>query len=151
MSRGIFVAAAAALALTAGVASAELAEWDQERAAKYAAELVVSTRELKRALDDVGIQNFAQQNAMYKVKDTVKLLDSAADGLARSLKDGKGRDETLPRFRRIETLRRDAEVEGRSADIPDSVFAKVIDVGSALLKLRPYYFAEGDPEGEGAR
>jgi hypothetical protein len=146
MFRGTVVAAAAALVITAGVASAELATWDQKRVAKYAAELTVATADLRKALDAVGIQNAAQQNAMYQVKDTVKLLDTAAGGLAEALGNGKGHDETLPRYKRVETLRRDAEREGRSADIPDAVFEKVFSVGSALIKLRPYYVEEPMPE-----
>jgi hypothetical protein len=138
-TRAIAAAVTAALWITAGGASAELANWQQERVTKYASELVVATEDLRRALDSVGIQNFAQQNAMYQVKDTVKMLHSASTGLAESLKNGKGRDETMPRYKRVESLRRDAEEEGRSADIPDSVFEKVFSVGSALIKLAPYY------------
>jgi hypothetical protein len=146
MFREIVAVAAATFAITAGAASAELATWDQKRVAKYAEELTVATEDLKRALETVGVQNFAQQNAMYQVKDTVKMLDTAASGLAEALKAGKGHDETLPRFKRVDTLRRDAEREGRSADIRDDVFEKVISVGSALLKLRPYYLDEPMPE-----
>jgi hypothetical protein len=143
MFRGILAAVAtAALSITAGAASAELATWEQQRVTKYAEELVVATGELRKALDSVGIQNFAQQNAMYQVKDTVKILDTASTGLAEALKSGKGRDETMPRYRRVDSLRRDAEEEGRSADIPDAVFEKVFSVGAALLKLRPYYVDE---------
>ena len=142
MFRGIVTAAAAAFLLTAGAASAELAQWDQERVAKYAAELSVATNDLKQALEAVGIQNFAQQNAMYQVKDTVKILDSTAGGLAEALKNGKGREETMPRYRRLKSLQRDAQEEGRSADIPESVFEKVFAAGSALIKLAPYYEEE---------
>ena len=146
MFRGIVAAAAVTFAITASAASAELAAWDQKRVAKYAEELTVATEDLKRALDTIGAPSYAQQNAVYQVKDTVKLLDTASTGLAEALKSGKGRDETLPRFRRVDTLRRDAEREGRSADIRDDVFEKVISVGSALLKLRPYYLDEPTPE-----
>jgi hypothetical protein len=145
---GFVAAGVAACWLVAGAASAELATWEQERVTKYAEELVVATGELRRALDGVGIQNFAQQNAMYQVKDTVKMLDTAAKGLSSALKDGKGREETMPRFKRLQSLRRDAEVEGRSADIPESVFQKVFAAGNALIKLRPYYQEEpmqGEP------
>lgn len=142
MFRGIFGAAAAAFLLTAGAASAELAQWDQERVAKYAAELAVATNDLKQALEAVGIQNFAQQNAMYQVKDTVKILDSTAGGLAEALKNGKSREETMPRYRRLKSLQRDAQEEGRSADIPESVFEKVFAAGNALIKLAPYYEEE---------
>jgi hypothetical protein len=139
MFRSIVTAAAAAFLLTASAASAELAQWDQERVAKYAAELAVATNDLKQALDAVGIQNFAQQNAMYQVKDTVEILHRTAGGLAEALKGGKSREETMPRYRRLKSLQRDAEEEGRSADIPESVFAKVFAAGSALIKLAPYY------------
>ncbi len=139
MFRGIVALATAALVITAGAASAELATWNQERVAKYAEELTVATNNLKQALDAVGIQNIAQQNAMYQAKDTVEMLHRASTGLAESLKQGKGRDETLPRFKRVDTLRRDAEEDGRRADIPESVFARVFEVGGALIKLYPYY------------
>ncbi len=146
MFRGIVAAAATAFLLTAGAASAELAKWEQERVAKYAAELSVATNDLKQALEAVGIQNFAQQNAMYQVKDTVKILHSTATGLAEALKSGKGYEETLPRYKRLKSLQRDAQEEGRSADIPESVFEKVFAAGSALLKLTPYY--EEPPKAE---
>ena len=143
MSRGILaVAGAAAFLITASTARAELAAWEQARVAKYAAELKVATADLKQALDDVGIQNFAQQNAMYQVKDTVEMLDNAANGLDHALRKGEGREATLPRYKRVDSLRRDAEEEGRSADIPESVFERVFAVGAALLKLRPYYVDE---------
>ena len=147
MSRG-FVAAAcvAALSITASAASAELAKWEQERVAKYAAELKLATADLKKSLDGIGIQNFAQQNAMYQVRETVEMLDTAANGLDHALKGGKGREETMARYKRLETLRRDAEEEGRSADIPEAVFDKVFSVGSALMKLRPYYVEEPPKE-----
>ena len=147
MFRSIVTAAAAAFLLTAGAASAELAKWDQERVAKYGEELAVATNDLKQALDDVGIQNFAQQNAMYQVKDTVKIFNSTASGLAEALKSGKGREETLPRYKRLKSLQRDAQEEGRSADIPESVFEKVFAAGSALIKLAPYY-EEQPPKAE---
>jgi hypothetical protein len=146
MFRGIVAAAAAAFAITAGTASAELATWDQARVSKYAAELTVATDDLRKSFDAIGMQNVAQQNARYQVKDTIKMLAVASGGLAEALANGKGRDETMPRYKRLESLRRDAELEGRSADIPDAVFEKVFDVGNALIKLRPYYVDEPPPE-----
>ena len=146
MLRGIFAAAGAAFLLAAGAASAELATWDQERVAKYAAELVTAVDDLEQSLKKIGIQNFAQQNAMYQVQDTVDLLHTTSRGLSKALAGGKGREETLPRFKRLQQLRRDAEVEGRRADIPEAVFEKVFAVGSALIKLRPYYEDQPMPE-----
>jgi hypothetical protein len=139
MLRGIVAAAAAAWLLVAGAANAELATWNQERVAKYAAELKEATAALRQAIDGVGIQNAAQQNALYQVENTVEMLDTAANGLDHALRKGEGREQTLPRYRRLKSLQRDAELEGRSADIPESVFQKVFSVGSALIKLAPYY------------
>jgi hypothetical protein len=151
MLRGIVVATAAAFLTASGAVAAELATWDQKRVTEYAGELATASTALKLAIEDVPEPNISQANARYKVEDTVKNLENAAMSLSAALRDGKGREETLPRFKRVETLRRDAEIEARSSDIPEQVFEKVFDVGSALLKLRPYYFAEGDKQGEGVQ
>jgi hypothetical protein len=145
MKRGILAAVSAAAfvsVVAAAGARAELATWDQARVTKYAEELAVATDELSQALESVGIQNVTQANARYQVRDTVQMLNTASTGLAEALKNGKGRDETLPRYKRVETLRRDAEEESRRADIPENVFEKVFSVGGALIKLRPYYVDE---------
>ncbi len=145
MQRGILAAVYAAAfvsVLGAAGARAELATWDQARVTKYAEELAVATDDLRQSLESIGIQNIANANELYQVQDTVKLLDTASEGLAAALKNGKGRDETLPRYKRVELLRRDAEEEGQRADIPENVFDKVFSVGSALIKLRPYYVDE---------
>jgi hypothetical protein len=148
MIRG-FVAAALTVALGAAVtAHAELAKWDQDRVTKYAEELVTAADELEQALKKVGIQNLANANARYQVQDTVKMLHTASRGLSKALQNGEGRDETTPRFKRLETLRRDAEVEGRRADISEPVFEKVFAVGGALQRLRPYYIEEAEEERE---
>lgn len=147
MVRGLFAAAlAVGLVYVAGPARAELATWDQERVAKYAKDLVKASNDLEQSLKKIGIQNFANQNAMYQVQDTVGMLHTASRGLARALENGKGRDETMPRYRRIETLRRDAAEEGRRADIPEQVFEKVFQVGGALQRLRPYYVDQAAEE-----
>jgi hypothetical protein len=149
MKRGILAAVSAAAfvsVVAAAGARAELATWDQARVTKYAEELAVATDELSQALESVGIQNVTQANARYQVRDTVQMLNTASTGLAEALKNGKGRDETLPRYKRVETLRRDAEEESRRADIPENVFEKVFSVGGALIKLRPYYVDEPSKE-----
>jgi hypothetical protein len=149
MFRGIVAAAAAALWLAAGAANAELAKWDQQRVTKYAAELEQATKELRRALENLPIQQFAtQQRAFYQVRDTIRLLDRASGGLAEALKSGEGMEETHPRFKRIMLLRDDAVEQGRRADIPNDVMDKVTPAGTALLKLRPYYEEEPAPGAE---
>jgi hypothetical protein len=143
MFRGIVAAGAAAFLLAAGAASAELAKWDQQRVTKYADDLETSTKELRRALEKLPIQQFAtQQRAFYQVRDTIRMLDRAAGGLAEALENGEGMEATHPRFKRIMVLRDDAVEQGRRADIPNDVMEKVTPVGGALLNLRPYYEEE---------
>ena len=148
MVRGFVVAALAVALGAAATAHAELATWDQDRVTKYAEELVTAAKELEVELKKIGIQNLANANAMYQVQDTVKMLHTASRGLSRSLENGKARDETMPRFKRVDLLRRDAEIEARRADIPEQVFEKVFDVGGALQRLRPYYIEEAQQERE---
>lgn len=147
MFRGIVAAAAAAFWLAAGAASAELAKWDQQRVTKYAEELEQATGELRRALEKLPIQQaVTQERAFYQVRDTMRMLDRASNGLAEALKKGEGMEETLPRFKRILLLRDDAIEQGRRADIPNDVMDKVTPAGTALLKLRPYYEEEPAPK-----
>jgi hypothetical protein len=148
MVRGFVLVALAAALGTAGAGHAELPKWDQDRVTSYAEELVVAANDLELSLKRIGIQNLANANAMYQAQDTIGMLHTASRGLAAALKNGKGREETTPRFKRIDTLRRDAEVEGRRADIPEQVFEKVFLVGNALIKLRPYYVEETKQEAE---
>jgi hypothetical protein len=140
-----------ALALVAPAASAEpVAKWDQARVTKYAEELVAGTDELENALrGEPSVVNLAQQRAYYEAREDVRLLNNSATHLVAELKAGKGRDETLGIYRRITSLRRDAEENGRRAEIPDSTMDKVVKVGSALFKLNPYYADEAAAPAEG--
>ena len=66
-------------------------------------------------------------------------MEHSAKSMARALEAGEGKDEAAPRFKRIQSLRRDAEENGRKALIPDDVFAKITPVGGAIIKLAPYF------------
>jgi len=137
--------ALAACGVAAGVAHAELAKWNQERVTKYAEELRASTRDLVQALSTVKATGVVHKDKYYQARETVSLMDNAADGLAAALKSGDGMEATLPRFERIQTLRKDAEELARKSELPNDVLEKVFPVGDALFKLRPYYQDEPKP------
>ncbi len=140
-------AAVAVITLLVGsVAGAELAKWNQERVTKYAEELKASTRDLVQALSTVHATGVIHKDMFYQARETVGLMDHAADGLAAALEAGEGLDATLPRFKRIQALRRDAEEQAKKAELPEAVLDKVFPVGTALFKLRPYYQDEPMPE-----
>ncbi len=143
---GLLAALAACLFLAAP-ASAELARWDQDRVTSYAEELATATQELYRALGSRPTYlNQANQRAYYQARDDVRVMNSSAKHLLSKLKDGEGRDETAPIFKRIRLLQRSAQDEGRKASIPEDIMDKAAPVGGSLLKLRPYYEAEPDPD-----
>lgn len=115
-------------------------DWNQERVTSYAKELSEACRGLKTAMDNLPSSlDPAAQAAWYRAKDDVRMLNSAARGLAASLESGEGKEATLPRFKRIELLRNDAAENGRKALIPEDVMAKITPVGTAIMKLAPYY------------
>ena len=89
------------------------------------------------ALDELLVETRAP-GAIVGVRYPDATVRVHASGV-RSLESGEGKEETLPRFKRIETLRNGAAENGRRAMIPDDVFAYITPVGTALIKLAPYY------------
>jgi hypothetical protein len=143
--------AALALATTPGAAE-PIAKWDQARITKYAEELASATDQLENALrGEPAVVNLAQRRAHYEAREDVRLLNNSAKHLVAELKAGKGLDETRGVYRRIASLRRDAEENGRRAVIPEATMDKVFKVGSALFKLAPYYAEGGDAPAPGAQ
>ncbi|MDJ0785671.1 MAG: hypothetical protein QNK05_02615 [Myxococcota bacterium] len=144
----LFLGAAALLLLSAGAASAsEPATWDQARVTQYAEELVAACSELDGSLAARPTYvTQVNQRAFYQARDDIRVMNSSAKRLLARLKDGEGRDETHPIYKRISLLRNSAAEEGRKAAIPEDIMAKATAVGGALLKIRPYY--EGEPDVE---
>jgi len=136
-----------ALALAPAAAFAQdLATWNQERVTQYAGELSTACHALYDEL--VALPSGAQikREPYFQAREDVRSMNAAARHLASALESGEDRESTDPTFRRIQTLRRDAEESGRQALIPAAVMSKVGPVGVALLKLRPYYQAESAGE-----
>jgi hypothetical protein len=138
---GLILIGALLLPVAAG---AELAKWDQERVTGYASELAKACSDLSVAVrQEAGAtQDPSQQNAMYRVQESVKVLCTTSRQLEANLKDGRGRDETTPIYMKMPTLRRDAEEDARRALITESTMDKVFAVGGPLMRLRPYYEEE---------
>ena len=130
-----------ALVLAPFLASAEpAAKWDSKRVAQYAEELVKATDALDNAFrQEPSIPSPAFERVYYEAREDVRLMNNSARHLHARVKSGVGYKETYPTYRRIVSLRRDAEESGRKALIPEPVMAKIFDVGEALFKLAPYY------------
>ena len=98
-----------------------------------------------QALSTIHATGVIHKDMFYQTRETVGLMDHSADGLAAALKSGEGLDATLPRYMRIQALRKDAEQQAKQAELPEAVLDKVFPVGTALFKLRPYYQDEPMP------
>jgi len=133
----------AGLALAAPPALAEAAKWDQQRVTALAKELAAAVKDLR-----VDVEKNPDQppgparRAQFQAREDLRLLQYTTRQLASSLAKGEGRDETAPIFQRIETLRRDAEENGRKAMIAEATLAKIAKAKDLLLQISPYYAEE---------
>jgi hypothetical protein len=127
--------------------SADLAQWDQVRTTRYAQELQTACEDLGRALNaQPPATPGMQRRAFYQARDDIRVMRSSAGALVSKLEDGASMEETLPIFKRIRSLQRSAAEQGRRAMLAADVLDKAVPVGSALIKLRPYYEAEPEVE-----
>ena len=54
--------------------------------------------------------------------------------------------ETRPIFKRMETLRADAEENARKTVVTEHLLDQILEAGGVLLQLQPYY-REAEPSG----
>jgi leucyl-tRNA synthetase len=140
---GLALGAAALLGLASPSATAESATWDQAKVTAIAKELADAVKDLK----DVVRQNpdqvsGPQRRAQYAAREDLRLLSNTTRHLAMELERGEGREATLPVYRRVQTLRRDAEEDGRKAMIQTSTMEKIAVAEEILARLAPYYAEE---------
>jgi hypothetical protein len=147
------VTTALVLGLSGGAAMAEdstegLAAWDQATVTGFAKELRENVRTLRDSFEKTSapMSGSGQRTAYFKLRDDLRVFDRVTAGLAESLGKGEGQEETLNRFRRLETTRRDIVEQARRMDIPNNVLNDSEPVRASLQKLRPYYIAPTDPE-----
>jgi hypothetical protein len=129
----------------AAVVSAELAEWDQERATAIAKELADESRHVYDAFYKMSMRSGAPVGEAYEIhqlKDTLRLLKSEARHLASELGKGAGHDETLSIFKRMLSLVRDARRLIQRIYTQQSLLDAIAKAGDALRRLEPYYDAK---------
>ena len=130
----------AALALP-GAASAQLADWDQERVTKLAVELRAKTVTLydvfyKQPPATIGT---VQARSYYKVKELVRRIKREANHLADELEKGAGRVETKEIYDGLMEEVRDAQEEARRTFTSEDLLEAATSAGSTLRLISPYY------------
>lgn len=140
----LVIALAFVLSFVATAIWAEPASWNKEKVTPIAVELAAAIGDAQQALRKLNApQPGPGRRAFHAARDDARSLRNSSRHLATTLEAGGGYDETLPTYRRIRMLRRDAAENLRSAGmIPDDVLAKIDECRDLLFQLSRYY--EGD-------
>jgi hypothetical protein len=136
------LAVLAALVLWAApAAGAAPASWNQEKVTQIATELAEAMSGVYDSVKKIPPPpTGSQRKNFYEATQTLRRLQTETRHLATDLKGGAGYDETLPSYKQIQMLRRDAAESGRSSGvIPNDTLAKVDKARDLLLQLSGYY------------
>ena len=141
--RFVAVAALVAIGLAPVAAFAELKPWNQEEVTELAKALHVAVKEVRKSmrLESTGDLS-AQGKARMRMLEILKVLEKSCGQLAARLEGGAGHAETLNIAKKIRSLVRDAETEGRKFMTTQQTDERVEPANQALAALAPYYFAE---------
>lgn len=127
-------------------ASAHATEWDQVKVTTIAGELGDAVNEVHKAISrnrSAGTVGSGQASDFMLLRDRVRVARNESRHLAASLRDGKGRDETVHAYDRLMTLVRDAREVGRRMMIGQDVQSRVQVASEKLDELAPYYAKTG--------
>ena len=85
-----------------------------------------------------------QASARHRLLDALRVIKNESAFLARELKSGAGREETLPTYDRLGVLSRDAQEEARKIFLHEAIMSRITSAGDLWRQLTPYYVgAEG--------
>jgi len=144
--------------LAVGLASSALAEqaqaaedakpemksdWDQEAAAKVAAEFAAAVEKLyvQAKVEKEDAAGTAASAESYLLVEDLKMLRRHSQRLQRELEKGSGREETLRLYKRLELLIREARTSKRQSPVLDGAEQEIEDARAVMNRLRAYYGA----------
>ena len=135
------VAALLAIGLAPGAAFADLKPWNQEEVTELAKALHVAVKEVRQSMRRESTGDLtAQARARLQMLEILKLLEKSCGQLVSRLEAGAGHEETLNIAKKIRSLVRDAETEGRKFMTTQQTDERVAPAEQVLDGLRPYYF-----------
>ena len=122
-------------------------EWNQELVAQTAAKF---EKEVSGLYDKARIENQELQMShviidSYLMVDDMKTLRRHSRALARNLKDGNGRDETIRLFERMQIIIRDLQVRAPSSPLLAGARPELDAARETLNELRAAYGIEPLP------
>lgn len=129
-----------------GEAEVQPKEWDQASVAELAGKLQHSFDALRadarnRPPEPLGS---GQTQSIERYQSKLRSLEDECRRLKLEVEKGKGRDDTLTNFKRIDELRRDADEEARRLFLAKATIEKIKANRAELEELRLYYTGKVD-------
>ena len=129
-----------------GEAEVQPKEWDQAAVAGLAEKLQQSFDALRADARNRPPQNLGSGQSQYieRYQSTLRSLEDECRRLKLEVEKGKGRDDTLKNFERIDELRRDADEDARRLFLAKASIDKIQANRAELEQLRLYYTGKVD-------
>jgi hypothetical protein len=134
----LFVPLAALLLAAASFASAAELEWNQERVAALAQDLIEPLEALRADLENRPAVP-AQEAARAAVRNDIERLRLRAKELAQRLANGAGRADTVALFREVEALQSQAVKHAREYPAPFDMHVYTDSIQRITIQLARYY------------
>ena len=140
---------AALLLLAVSFASAADLEWNQERVAALAQDLIEPLEALRTDLESRPAAP-GKEAARAAVRNDIERLRLRSNELAQRLAKGAGRAETVALFREVEALQSQAVKHAREYPAPFDMHVYTDSVQRIAIQLARYY-GESSDSGDGSR
>lgn len=126
--------------LPLGSAAETSKTWDQKQVTELAAQLHEGVKGLRAEIrgtpQDLGTGKAA---AYYRLTDNLRLIERETRYLHNSLESGAQRDESLPTYRRIVTLRRDCAEEMERLYLGTPALKRIFGARAIVAQMNPFY------------
>ena len=135
------LAAGAASAAHHEAAGSPSVAWDQARVTVLASELSASVKDLRTAVRQTGPRSLGsmQSRKFHQFADKLRLIQSESRYLASELAEGEGLEDTLPAYRHLRLLVRDARELAQHLYIEQGTQDRIDAARQKLDELAAYY------------
>ncbi len=135
------VGCALLLSMLATSGEAQAAPWDQKAVTAIAVKLERALRDLSITVrrNPQATAGSPLRRVQFQARENLRLLVSSSQRLSSQLRAGEDLDATLPTFRRLQMLQRDAERSARRANILAPTLDRIVSAQALIEELVPFY------------
>ena len=143
----VLTISASTILLVPGTAVADLQAWDQEAVSALASDLAGAIKAVRGAARNeptLRDRSNTTGRSAEQYLDNLRQLETATRRLATRLGNGEDREQTLNVARRIGTLLRNAQENGRRLMLTQPSFDEIDKAVAVIRQLSPFY-TDRDP------